>query len=188
MKALLCGDRNWTNRDLIHTVIRNLKEFDGVTTIIQGEARGADTMAKEEAQKLGLDVLSFPANWRHYGRAAGPIRNQQMLTEGKPDMVIAFHNNITESKGTLNMIRTAYSAQVRYEIIGDDSSSFLAVDRLTLNDEEFIEILKLEQQRIGHKFIQSELFSASSPEEVKKRNRLDIHRRSQIHKWLAVLD
>ena len=76
------------------------------TTIISGGAQGADTMAAQLAFEYGFRFIEFPANWRKYGKAAGPIRNQQMLDE-HPDLVLAFHSDITKSKGTADMIARA---------------------------------------------------------------------------------
>jgi hypothetical protein len=44
---------------------------------------------------------------RRVRRVAGPIRNQQMLDEGHPDLVIAFHDNMSESRGTRDMVGRA---------------------------------------------------------------------------------
>ncbi len=54
-----------------------------------------------------MPVEAYPAEWARYHHAAGPIRNKQMLTEGKPDLVIAFHNDIEKSKGSKNMVALA---------------------------------------------------------------------------------
>ncbi len=105
-KALICGDRNWTDRDSIRLWIAKLQDM-GYNTIIEGESRGADTIASEEAKLAGMNVLRFPAKWSEYGKAAGPVRNRQMLSEGKPNLVVAFHNNIENSKGTKNMCEQA---------------------------------------------------------------------------------
>jgi hypothetical protein len=59
-----------------------------------------------------MKLKVFSANWEKHGLAAGPIRNRQMLTEGKPDLVIAFHENIEKSKGTKNMLELAKQAGV----------------------------------------------------------------------------
>jgi hypothetical protein len=75
--------------------------------VIEGEAKGADTLARQAAEYFGIPVLAYPANWDRYGAAAGPIRNRQMLMEGCPDAVVAFHNDIQTSKGTKNMIAQA---------------------------------------------------------------------------------
>ncbi len=86
------------------------------TVIIQGMCRGADKIARNFARLRGHVVMGYPADWDRYGRAAGPIRNKQMLDEGKPDLVIAFHNNIDQSKGTADMIEQARKAGILVEI------------------------------------------------------------------------
>lgn len=108
---LITGDRNWTNRAAIKRVLQQAKSA-GYDTLIEGEARGADSIAKEEATRLGYIVRGFPANWAEYHRAAGYIRNQQMLDEGQPDTVVYFHKNLAESKGTADMVRRARKAGI----------------------------------------------------------------------------
>jgi len=93
------------------------------TVIIHGACQGADMIADEEAKRLGLAVLPFPAEWdfwraRGNVKAAGPIRNKRMLDEGKPDRVWAFHKSIRTSRGTINMIRQAQAAGVPVELFG----------------------------------------------------------------------
>tara|TARA_Y100000310_G_scaffold244963_1_gene249880 strand:+ start:4034 stop:4294 length:261 start_codon:yes stop_codon:yes gene_type:complete len=77
---------------------------------------GADQMARQVCTELGIKVERFPADWHLYGRAAGVLRNQQMLDEGKPDLVLAFHDELESSKGTADMVRRAKKAgvEVRY--------------------------------------------------------------------------
>ena len=114
MNVLICGDRNWTDQE---TIRQRMSKLPPNTTIIEGEARGADTIARDLAIEMGFTVLSFPANWEEYGQAAGVIRNTKMLIEGKPDIVIAFHPNITKSKGTKDMVTKAKRAHVPVEVI-----------------------------------------------------------------------
>jgi len=104
VKVLVCGDRNWTDRRVID---RQLRKLQPPLTIIHGAARGADTLAGEVAHHYNMEVCVYPAEWGRYGKAAGPIRNKQMLDEGKPDLVLAFHDNIQESKGTADMVKQA---------------------------------------------------------------------------------
>lgn len=103
MRILFCGDRNWTDREKIARAFDVYKP----TVVIEGEARGADRLCRNEALSRGIHVEVYPALWTRYGRAAGPIRNTQMLDEGHPDAVVAFHSNISQSKGTADMIRQA---------------------------------------------------------------------------------
>lgn len=104
MRLLICGDRDWQDIHFIRDLMRDLPQG---TVVIHGAARGADKMAGQIAQEMGLTVESYPANWAVHGRAAGPIRNRQMLREGKPTHVWAFHDNIHNSKGTKDMLELA---------------------------------------------------------------------------------
>jgi hypothetical protein len=111
MKILFCGDRNWSNRIYIQDVIKDLLEAYGIFTVIHGAARGADTIAGEEAIRLGLEVIEVPANWDLYQKRAGMIRNAEML-KLKPKIVIAFHADFENSKGTKHMVAIAKKAGV----------------------------------------------------------------------------
>ena len=120
MKILVCGDRNWTNKKAIR---RELKRFGdnyipqiGGFVVIHGAAKGADTIAGEVAKELGYKVQVFLAQWARYGKGAGPVRNLKMLKKGKPDQVLAFHENITMSRGTKHMIELAKSESVPVKI------------------------------------------------------------------------
>ena len=63
--------------------------------------------------KLGFEIVKFPAQWTLHGLSAGHIRNSEMLKEGKPDLVIAFHNDLSSSKGTKNMVEKSMKANVK---------------------------------------------------------------------------
>lgn len=119
LKVLVCGDRSWTNTRLILECMKALYYEMGYDTLIEGEARGADKIAANCAHYLGMAVLDFPADWEKFGKAAGPIRNQRMLTVGKPDLVVAFHNNIEESRGTKDMINKAKKACIPCYLISE---------------------------------------------------------------------
>lgn len=113
MRILFCGDRRWSDPAPI------LHAFDRLqpTLVIEGECEGADLLSRREAELRGIPVLPFPAQWDKYGRAAGPVRNRQMLEEGKPDLVVAFHSNLENSKGTADMVKQARKAGVPVEVV-----------------------------------------------------------------------
>jgi YspA, cpYpsA-related SLOG family len=113
MRILVTGDRNWRRMDVIE---RELKKFPPDTVVIHGAARGADTLGGFVADKLGFKVISFPAKWSIYGKGAGPIRNQVMIDEGKPELVLAFHENLSESKGTKDMVNRARGVGIKVEV------------------------------------------------------------------------
>jgi predicted Rossmann-fold nucleotide-binding protein len=118
MKALICGGRNYRDAGRVARVLSAAKERLGLISIIQGGADGADRLAAEWAWDQGFRVGTFNADWKAHGKAAGAIRNVLMLTEGKPDFVIAFPGG----RGTAHMVQIAKSAGVKvYEI---SSTSF----------------------------------------------------------------
>lgn len=118
-RVLVCGDRNWTSYVAVHSI---LGIYDEGTVIIHGDCRGADKMAGEVATEYGFEVEAYPALWNKYGPAAGPIRNQQMLDEGKPDSVLVFHADLGSSKGSRDMVKRALAAGI--EVMHYDGSEF----------------------------------------------------------------
>ena len=81
--------------------------------VIQGGARGADQIAREWCIARKIAYVNYPADWTVHGKAAGPIRNQQMIDRGRPDRVLAFSGG----KGTADMIARANRAGVPVELI-----------------------------------------------------------------------
>lgn len=118
MIVLVCGDRYWVNRARI---ARALAKLPKDTEIIHGACEGADEIAGEEAKKLGLKVREFPADWDNLGKKAGPIRNRKMLDE-KPTFVMAFHNTIEASKGTIDTMREAKRRGIRVLLLTTEKS------------------------------------------------------------------
>ena len=107
MRILVCGDRNWNDWKYLEAALDIINDATPISVIIEGEAKGADSFARNWAESRNIPVEKYPAEWKRWGHAAGPIRNKQMIEEGKPDQVIAFHSDITNSKGTKNMVELA---------------------------------------------------------------------------------
>lgn len=97
-------------------VLGDLIRLFDVETIIEGCARGADRMAEEFAASHNIPISHFPAEWNKYGDPAGAIRNRQMLREGLPGMVVAFHRQFNQSKGTWDMVDIARKAGIPCDI------------------------------------------------------------------------
>lgn len=117
MRVLVCGDRNWSDFAFMARALAKWENEKGpITVLIEGCARGADSMAGHRWAPGALGdriyVEHYPALWDKHGKAAGPIRNQQMLDEGKPEFVIAFHADIESSRGTRDMVRRARRAGI----------------------------------------------------------------------------
>lgn len=109
MRVLVCGGRDFDGADAWDRMVRVLsKLYPPPTLIIHGAARGADRLAGQWAFSNGVDTEEYPADWKTYGRGAGPKRNQRMLDEAAPDLVVAFPGG----KGTADMVRRARAAGV----------------------------------------------------------------------------
>lgn len=116
MKLLVCGSRTWADDltviDAILGIIAGSQETEFI--VIEGGAAGADQAGARAAGLLGIPVCEYPANWSLHGRAAGPIRNQQMLDQ-HPDLVLAFWDG--QSPGTRDMLHRAAAAGVPTKIV-----------------------------------------------------------------------
>lgn len=116
---IICGDRHWEDEKTIFLYIGTLPPD---TRVITGGAKGADTIAENTRVWHGLDGKVYPANWTMFGKAAGPIRNRRMMEDENPYLVVGFHNNISRSKGTRNMLLLAKRKRVRYQLRKTDGS------------------------------------------------------------------
>lgn len=113
MRILVCGGRDFTDRDAVALALKNFKperatEVGWHIIIHGGCPTGADKLADEWADTFGVRKRVYLADWQKHGKAAGPLRNARMLAEGKPDLVIAFPGG----RGTADMVRKAEAAGV----------------------------------------------------------------------------
>lgn len=108
-RLLITGSRYFNNAGLMHAAISDavstLRGF-GFTRIVlvHGGARGADMLAEHIGRGMGLEIEAHPARWDVFGRAAGPVRNREMVGLGA-DLVLAFP--VGESHGTRGCMRFA---------------------------------------------------------------------------------
>lgn len=108
-RILVCGGRDFADRAfLVQSLNALLLKHPTIDTVIEGGARGADTFGGEWANSQGLTRLTFRADWDRHGKAAGAIRNTQMLVDGAPDLVVAFPGG----SGTANMKKQALAAGI----------------------------------------------------------------------------
>jgi len=112
MRVLICGGRDYDNYFEFCVGMKQAYDLHiaprEIEVIIHGGARGADNLAQLWADEEGYCCLVFPADWKRLGNAAGPIRNQEMIDEGKPDLAIAFPGG----RGTADMVKRARNAGI----------------------------------------------------------------------------
>lgn len=122
MKILICGSRDWDELHMIHIVLAGCKQYhteEDPLILVHGAAPGADSIAAKQAELLGIDTLPFPADWDTHGKAAGPIRNQQMLDENEILVTYAFRMS-GKSNGTDDMVKRSRAVGIPTYVITKD--------------------------------------------------------------------
>lgn len=76
MKVIVAGSRNITDAALVERALKASGFF--ITQVVSGGCRGVDKIAEAWAEKKGVHIKVFEAEWGKRGRAAGPIRNMEM--------------------------------------------------------------------------------------------------------------
>jgi hypothetical protein len=121
-KLLVCGARDWTDRQRIADVLASYCER-GHVEVIHGDAPGADTLAREVAESYGFSVRGFPPDHARHGDQAGPMRNIAMVDD-RPDKVIAFYDG--DSQGTQHTIDEAAKRGIPVEIYSSQPKGALS--------------------------------------------------------------
>ena len=107
-RVIIAGSRDFDDYELLSSVVKEkLRDYENIE-IISGGCAGADSLGEKFAKENGLDLKVFQAEWKKYGRAAGPIRNKAMAeyaSQVDDCMLIAFP--VGSSRGTRNMISLA---------------------------------------------------------------------------------
>lgn len=108
---MITGGREFNNYALARATLE--KYLSQTDTLIHGGCRGCDLLCAKVASEIGAKIEEHKADWKKYGRAAGPIRNKEMLESGI-DLVIAFPGG----SGTNNAIQIAQAFAIPIVKIG----------------------------------------------------------------------
>ncbi len=105
MKVIITGGRNYNNPELVQRALRVI----GATHVVHGGCSGADSIADDWARRNNVKISLYPADWDKNGRAAGPIRNHQMLKDNTDAAcLLAFAGG----NGTKHCVETAKSLRI----------------------------------------------------------------------------
>ena len=116
MKVLVCGGRKFDDHKLVFNILDKINRVEKITEIINGGAKGADTLGRVWARTRHININTFDADWNNHGNSAGPIRNERMLKEGAPDLLVAFPGG----PGTRDMIMQAKRRGVPIIIVDNE--------------------------------------------------------------------
>lgn len=117
MRVLVCGGRNYADAFCVYSYLDEVHAKQRITLLLTGGANGADEIAFQWAMNRQVNTMIVPAKWNKYRFAAGqsgknpagPIRNQEMLDKGKPDLIIAFPGG----RGTQDMVDKGKEAGIK---------------------------------------------------------------------------
>lgn len=137
VRLLVCGGRNFgyvakdenpldpevqkrikLQRACFYKVMDTFYKENPNLLVIQGGAKGADKLAKQWANIHEVASIEYMPDWSNYGKAAGILRNIDMLEDGEPDVTIAFPG----STGTKHMVSISRKANVKVIEIDDPYS------------------------------------------------------------------
>ena len=109
-RVLVCGGRKYWDYNKVVEVLDEIRP----QLIIHGKAAGADTLADKYGIERGLPLMVYSPQYDLYGPRVAPLkRNEQMLAEGKPTLVVAFPGGT----GTKHMVRIAMEAGVEVQVV-----------------------------------------------------------------------
>jgi hypothetical protein len=116
MRVLVCGGRDYADKDALFRALDSLHDGESISIVIHGACvdrdnhlRGADGLAEAWAISREIPYCGYPAKWKALGRSAGPERNFSMLERSRPHVVLAAPGG----RGTADMIRRAKAADLR---------------------------------------------------------------------------
>lgn len=126
MRIIVGGSRSAEHDSVVWTTLAKMHHTRPITEILTGGATGVDSAAAMFGIKMQIPTHTDPvtkSQWDRYGRAAGPIRNQRMLDQFHPDLVVAFLGG----KGTENLkILTRAAGVILVEVVGVPAPESLA--------------------------------------------------------------
>lgn len=107
MAAMRIGVTGGRDFDGWHLVVHTLRQMPESAVLVHGAAPGADSLCAEWWDMQGRVVEAHPADWETHGKAAGPLRNQEMVDSGL-DLLLVFPGG----RGTADMRSRAEAAGV----------------------------------------------------------------------------
>jgi hypothetical protein len=120
-RVLVTGSRDWKDLRAVHDAIwrqyvDNLDTAMGFTVVHGDCPTGADAFASSYCLMSSAPIIEekHPADWDTHGKAAGPLRNQEMVDLGA-DVCLAFP--LPESRGTRDCMRRAKAAGIPVVVV-----------------------------------------------------------------------
>lgn len=109
-RLIVAGMRFWTDRRAVYSRLDAILKLRPNLILVHGACpTGADAIADRWARRRGVKIERHPANWRVYGKRAGPRRNEKMAALGANYCLVFWDG---KSRGTGSMYRAARRAGI----------------------------------------------------------------------------
>lgn len=116
VRCIVAGPRTFTDRGAVRGSLDRFLMIHPEAFLMMGGAPGVDEIARLYTVEIGQAHTVYPADWKSNGRRAGPLRNQQMIDEGKATHLLAVKKRGEDTPGTSDMIRRATAANLIVKI------------------------------------------------------------------------
>lgn len=103
--VVITGGRNYTDLGKVFSTLNGLDPLPML--VVQGGATGADALARKWAKEKGIQCVTFHANWDHFGKPAGPIRNRFMVATFKDTATLLVFPGGTGTKNCADLAKKA---------------------------------------------------------------------------------
>jgi len=119
VRIVICGDKQWSDYGLVEKVLSRINSVSRIECLIEGGRKGVDEWAFFAILKIQptAKIVEMLPNWQI--KNTGSVLNQQMLDEGKPDLVVAFHDDIDE--WTKDMLEKAKERRIPVILINHET-------------------------------------------------------------------
>lgn len=103
MKLAVVGSRDFNDYAWLEQCLSSVVRDENIEAVVSGGARGADALAERFAEAHDIPLIVVPADWKKFGRSAGPRRNTEIVRLA--DVVVAFWDG--SSRGTRDTLTQA---------------------------------------------------------------------------------
>lgn len=110
------GSTKWKKKNIIKSHLEKLKKLN-INFVVMGVGGGAEQYALQACRKLELDVVLVPANNTKWEDNAVWFRNDWILRFFKPTHLLAFHQDIENSRSTAQCIRLAKKKELDFKLV-----------------------------------------------------------------------
>lgn len=103
MRTIIAGSRSIAEYATVALAIEASEWAEEITEVVSGGAHGVDSAGEQWAAWNDKRIKVFTPQWKTYGKAAGPMRNEDMARYANAAIIVWDG----ESRGSMDMLERA---------------------------------------------------------------------------------